>query len=93
MFGKRRQIKDLKTQLIATRVLFGTIFHKLPPEKQRLAMANNPRDLAMCVSRAVAAGDAVEARSMLDAAARDVPASVTAEQWANIMQHGYTALA
>ncbi len=92
MLGKRRQIKALKTQLIATRVFFGPLLQRLPPEKQRLAMTNNPRDLVICVSRAVAAGDAVEARAMLDEATRDVPAGVTTEQWANIMRHAYSAL-
>jgi hypothetical protein len=92
MFGRKNQIKDLKIQLIATRVLFGPAFAKLPPDRQRLAMANNPRDLAMSVRKAVAAGEGETARSMLDAAASPVPSGVTAEQWDGIMHNAYGAL-
>jgi hypothetical protein len=92
MFGRKSQIKDLKAQLIVTRVLFGPVFAKLPPDKQRLAMLNNPRDLASSVSKAVAAGEGETARSMVEAAASTVPGGVTAEQWADIMHGAYAVL-
>lgn len=93
MFGRRRQVKDLKVQLITTRVLFGPMFQRLPPDKQRLVIADSPQSLATSVSRAVAAGEAVTARVLIEAAAREVPAGVTVAQWANIMHPAYAALA
>jgi hypothetical protein len=91
VFGKPRQIKKLEVNLLATQTLFG-LYGKLPPDKQRLAMQNNPRDLAEGVRRAVAAGHAVQAREMVEATSTRVPAGVTAEQWANIMRHAFDEL-
>lgn len=85
MFGRSKALKDLKVNLLATQTLFG-MYAKLPPDKQQLAMKNNPHDLADAVRVAVKSGHEAEARDMVEAASQAKPAAVTSEQWAAIMQ-------
>lgn len=94
MFGKSKApkaLKDLEVNLLATQTLF-RMYAKLPPDKQQLAMTNNPRDLADAVREAVESGHKAKARDMVEATSRAKPAGVTAEQWAAIMQPAFAEL-
>lgn len=91
MFGKPRQLKKLEVSLLATQTIFG-MYERLPPDKQRLVMKNDPASLAKDVRKAVVAGHSVGAREMVESTARKQPAGVSPEQWANIMRHAFDEL-
>lgn len=86
-----KSVKALELQALTSRTLFG-LYNTLPPEKQRLAMKNDPAALAARVQEAVVAGFHEEARAVLDKAAKDVPRGVTAEQWTEVLQPAFAAL-
>lgn len=89
--GKPKQLKKLDSKLTGAKMSFA-LFARLPEQNQRHFLDSGPREVSQAVAAAVRAGQAGEAKQLLDQAAGQTPTGATDEQWQAFLAAGFSEL-